>query len=115
MKEETSKKNNKTETVGQAEVQNVAYRILIEPIITEAATAAMEENKYVFKVATDATKIQIKKAIEDLYKVKVISVNTLNVRRKAVNYGRTPGLRAGSKKAIVKLKEGDSIELFKGA
>jgi len=94
---------------------SIAYRILIEPIITEAATIAMELNKYTFKVAIDATKIQIKSAIEELYKVKVIAVNTLNSHRKAVNYGRTPGFKAASKKAIITLKEGDSIELFKGA
>lgn len=111
---QTSKKVNKANKIQKDGAQSIAYRILIEPVITEAATAAIESNKYIFKVATDATKTQIKKAIEELYKVKVIAVNTLNVRRKSVNYGRTPGLRAGSKKAIVKLKEGDTIELFKG-
>jgi len=103
-----SKKVNKDNSA------NIAYRILIEPVITEAATIAVEMNKYMFKVAKDANKTQIKKAIEDLYKVKVVSVNTLNNHRKAVNYGRTPGFKAGSKKAIVTVKEGDSIELFKG-
>lgn len=111
---QTSKKVNKANKVAKAGAQSIAYRVLIEPIITEAATAAIEANKYIFKVATDANKSQIKAAVEELYKVKVVSVNTLNVRRKAVNYGRTPGFKAGSKKAIVKLKAGDSIELFKG-
>ena len=111
---QVSKKVNKANKVEKLNGESLAYRVLIEPIITEAATAAMEVNKYVFKVATDANKIQIKAAIEELYKVKVISVNTLNVRRKAVNYGRTPGFKAGSKKAVITLKAGDSIELFKG-
>lgn len=111
---QTSKKVNKANRIAKAGTQSIAYRILIEPIITEAATAAIESNKYIFKVANDANKLQIKAAVEELYKVKVVSVNTLNVRRKAVNYGRTPGFKAGSKKAIVKLKAGDSIELFKG-
>lgn len=95
--------------------KNIAYRILIEPIITEAASIAVELNKYVFKVATDATKTQIKAAIEEVYKVKVKAVNTLNTHRKPVSYGRTPGFKAASKKAVVTLKAGDSIELFKGA
>jgi len=108
---QTSKKVNKV----NSSASSIAYRILIEPIITEAATVAIELNKYAFKVATDATKSQIKTAIEELYKVKVVSVNTLNNHRQFVNYGRTPGFKAGSKKAIVTLKTGDSIELFKGA
>ncbi|MFA5993620.1 MAG: 50S ribosomal protein L23 [Parcubacteria group bacterium] len=98
----------------KASSASIAYRILIEPIITEAASLAIELNKYTFKVAEDANKFQIKKAIEELYKVKVIGVNTLNRKRKAVNYGKTPGFKAASKKAIVTLKAGDSIELFKG-
>lgn len=112
---QTSKQKNKAAKSGNANLSNIAYRVLVEPIITEAATIAIELNKYTFKVAADATKIQIKAAIEELYKVKVLSVNTLNNHRKAVNYGRTPGFKAGSKKAIVTLKAGDSIELFKGA
>ncbi len=103
------KKMNNGEKAGNA------YEVLLEPVITEAATVAMELNKYSFKVAKSATKIEIKNAIEDLYKVKVLGVNTANYKRKFVNYGRTPGFRAGSKKAIVTLKEGDSIDLFKGA
>jgi large subunit ribosomal protein L23 len=112
---QNSKKVNKVGKAEAAGKANIAYRILIEPIITEASSLAIESNKYTFKVAGDANKIQIKKAIEDLYKVKVIGVNTSIQKRKAVSYGRTPGFKAGSKKAIVTLKDGDSIELFKGA
>ena len=111
---QTSKKVNKANRIPKASAKSIAYRILVEPVITEAATVAIELNKYTFKVATDATKSQIKTAIEELYKVKVIAVNTSNVHRKPVNYGRTPGFKAGSKKAIITLKAGDSIELFKG-
>ena len=111
---QTSKKVNKANRTDKTGASSIAYRVLIEPIITEAATVALELNKYSFKVAVDATKSQIKSAIEELYKVKVTSVNTLNNRRRAVSYGRTPGFKAGSKKAIVTLKAGDSIELFKG-
>lgn len=112
---QTRKKFKKIHRIEKEKAGNGAYRILIEPIITEAASLAVELNKYIFKVANDANKIQIKKAIEDLYKVKVIAVNTANKRRKSVSYGRTPGLKAGSKKAVVTLKKGDSIELFKTA
>jgi large subunit ribosomal protein L23 len=111
---QVSKKVNKANKIEKASSNSIAYRILIEPLITEAATIAIESNKYMFKVALNATKPQIKTAIEELYKVKVTAVNTLNNHRKAVNYGRTPGFKAASKKAIITLKAGDSIELFKG-
>ena len=91
---------------------NLNKSILVEPWITEAATLAMEVNKYVFRVDSAASKAQIKKEIEDLYEVKVISVNTVKIPRKIKKYGRTPGWKAGIKKATVTLKEGDKIELF---
>jgi large subunit ribosomal protein L23 len=93
----------------------LAERVLIEPWITEASTLAIELNKYVFKVSPDAAKKQIKKAIENLYKVKVISVNIIKIPKKFRSYGRTPGWKSGFKKAIVTLKAGDKIELFQGA
>jgi len=93
----------------------LAEKVLIEPWITEASTAAMELNKYVFKVSPSSAKSQIKKAIEGLYDVKVISVNTVKIPKKLRNYGRTPGWKSGFKKAVVTLKSGDKIELFQGA
>lgn len=94
--------------------ESMAYRVLIEPWVTEAATAAMEQNKYIFKVSSEAGKPEIKKSVEEMYKVKVISVRTINIPRKLKNYGRTPGWKSGFKKAIVTLKKGDKIELFEG-
>ena len=94
---------------------NLNSDVLVEPWITEASTAAMELNKYVFKVSPDASKEQVKKAIEDAYKVKVVSVNTTSIPRKKRNYGRTPGWKSSFKKAVVTLKDGDKIELFQGA
>jgi len=91
-----------------------SYKFLLAPWITEASTAAAELNKYVFKVDSSANKNQIKKAIEDLYKVKVTAVNTVKIARKFRNYGRTPGWKAGFKKAIITVKAGDKIELFEG-
>ena len=91
---------------------NLASKILIKPWITEAATTLIEMNKYVFIVAPKATKKQIISAVEGLYKVKVISANIIKIPRKFKNYGRTPGWKAGFKKAILTLKEGDKIDLF---
>ena len=99
-----------------SEIKGVlAEKVLVEPWITEAATAAMELNKYVFKVSPAATKGQVKKAIEGLYGVAVIAVNTVKIPRKIRNYGRTPGWKAGYKKAVVTVKAGDKIELFQAA
>lgn len=89
-------------------------QILLEPWITEAATAAQELGKYVFRAAPESNKQQIKKAVEEAYNVKVIAVNTINIPKKFRNYGRTPGWKAGFKKAIVTLKKGDSISFFEG-
>lgn len=91
---------------------NIASRILLAPWITEASTTAAELNKYIFRVTQDATKVQIKKAIEALYQIKVISVRTINVGGKKRMRGRVEGKTAGYKKAIVTVKEGESIDLF---
>jgi large subunit ribosomal protein L23 len=96
-------------------VQNlIAHKILIEPWITEETTRIAELNKYVFKVAPVADKNKVKKSVEDLYGVKVISVNVINIPRKKRIRGRVTGWKSGYKKAIVTLKEGDKIEFFEG-
>lgn len=89
-----------------------AAKVLVEPWITEASTAMGELNKYVFKVFPKASKKQIKNAVEKVYGVKVVSVNTVSIPRKKKQQGRRIGWKAGFKKAIIKLKEGDSIDLF---
>lgn len=117
-----SKKTTKTEKTAPAKekaikagpISDMASKVLLAPWITEASTAAMEQNKYVFKVDPKANKNQIRMAIEELYKVKVASVNTISVMGKLRGYGRTPGRKAGLKKAIITLKAGDKIELFEG-
>ncbi len=86
--------------------------VLIEPWITESATRKMELNKYVFRVDPKADKAKIKKSIEKIYKVTVEKVNIINIPRKKRELGRTAGWKAGFKKAIATLKEGDSIEIF---
>ena len=86
--------------------------LILKPIVTEKATRQMEENKYVFDVLPKATKPEIKAAIESLFDVSVTSVNTLKLPRKKRRVGRYLGYKAQYKRAIVTLKEGDSITLF---
>ena len=85
--------------------------VIIAPVITEKSAAAAEKNVYTFKVARDANKIQIKKAIEEAFGVKVKKVNTLNTKSKSRRVGRYTGKTQSYKKAFVTLKDGDSIEL----
>ena len=85
--------------------------IIYSPVITEKSTALKEQNVYVFTVAKNANKIQIKDAIESTFKVKVLSVNTLNTKPKKKRVGRYSGFTKSYKKAIVKLADGSSIEM----
>ena len=89
-----------------------ARDILIKPIVTEKSTALMEERKYTFCVPLSATKIQIRQAVEQIYKVKVQAVNTMRYEGKMKRLGRTQGRRSDWKKAVVTLKPGETIELF---
>ena len=89
-----------------------ARDILIRPLVTEKSTALMEQGKYVFMVAKEANKIQIANAVAEIFKVKVVSVNTVNVLGKMKRMGRNAGKRSDYKKAIVKLAAGESIEFF---
>lgn len=92
----------------------LARKIIIKPVVTEKSVDLMQENKYCFRVAKDANKIEIKNAIEEIFKVTVINVNTVNVHGKMKRMGRTQGKTASWKKAVVTLREGDSIEVFEG-
>lgn len=92
----------------------LAREIIIKPVVTEKSVDLMQENKYCFKVAKDADKIEIKNAIEEIFKVTVVNVNTVNVHGKMKRMGRTQGMTASWKKAVVTLREGDSIEVFEG-
>ena len=89
-----------------------ARDIIIRPLITEKSTTLMAEGKYVFEVAKSANKIEIAKAISHIFKVKVASVNTINVEGKVKRMGRSVGKRSDYKKAIVKLAAGETIEFF---
>ena len=85
--------------------------IIYSPVITEKTSALAQNNVFVFKVAKNANKIQIKQAIEETFNVKVKSVNTLNTKPKAKRVGTYTGTRKTYKKAIVTLCEGSSIEM----
>ena len=92
-----------------------AYDIVIKPIITEQSMEATEEKKYVFQVAIDANKIEIKKAIEEIFGVKVEKVNTIRMDGKEKRMGVHIGRRANWKKAMVKLTaDSKTIEFFEG-
>ncbi|NEO30086.1 MAG: 50S ribosomal protein L23 [Symploca sp. SIO3C6] len=86
--------------------------LVLRPIVTEKATLLLEQNKYVFDVKPKATKPEIKAAIESLFEVKVVGVNTLRPPRKKRRVGRFIGYKPQYKRAIVTLAEGDSIGLF---
>ena len=89
-----------------------ARDIIIRPLITERSTELMAEGKYVFVVDKRANKIEIGKAVKEIFDVKVESVHTVNVTGKTKRRGRTVGKRADYKKAIVKLAQGETIEFF---
>jgi large subunit ribosomal protein L23 len=92
------------------------HQIIRRPLVTEKSTQQKEaHNQYVFEVQREANKIEIQKAIERLFKVKVTQVRTSNVLGKVKRLGRKYGKRSDWKKAIVTLKEGDRIEFFEGA
>ena len=91
------------------------HRTIVRPVITEKSSAAYQEHgEYTFEVHPEATKSQIRTAIEQLFGVKVTGVWTANQRGKEKRMGRTVGRRPSWKKAIVKLREGDSIPVFEG-
>lgn len=90
------------------------YEVLRSPVVTEKATMASEHNQVVFQVPLDATKFEIKAAVEDLFKVKVEAVNTLRVKGKTKRFRGRPGRRSDFKKAMVRLAEGQSIDVTTG-
>ena len=91
------------------------FAIIKKPIITERSTYLKDrDNKIVFEVNKNANKRDIKKAVERIFKVSVISVNTINMKGKVKRFGKVFGKRPDWKKAIVTLKEGDKIELLEG-
>jgi large subunit ribosomal protein L23 len=91
-----------------------SHEILVRPIITEKNTMLNDQGRYTFEVLQDANKIEIKRAVEEIFKVKVKAVNTMKVPGKLRRMGRTSGMTRTWKKAVVTLAPGERIELFQG-
>jgi large subunit ribosomal protein L23 len=88
--------------------------VLTRPLITEKSNAGMQDNKYTFIVPLNANKVEIRQAVEAIFKVKVLDVNTFRVMGKVKRMGKHSGKRPDVKKAIVKLSPGQRIEFFEG-
>ena len=95
-------------------IREEMYQTLLGPVITEKATMASEHNQVMFRVALDASKPQIKAAVENLFSVKVKAVNTLRVKGKVKRFRGIRGRRPDWKKAIITLEEGQSIDVLGG-
>ncbi len=90
------------------------YQCILSPLVTEKATMMSELGQYAFRVALDASKPEIKQAVEGLFGVEVLAVNTLLVKGKTKRFKGRPGKRSDWKKAMVRLAEGQSIDLTTG-
>jgi large subunit ribosomal protein L23 len=89
--------------------------VLLAPVVSEKSYSLINDRKYTFKVHKDAHKTQVRQAVEELFGVKVAGVNVVKVQAKPKRRGLHRGARPGWKKAIVQLREGESIEIFEGA
>ena len=112
------KKAGKEKKLGSGKASNqrtlAALKAVLRPIVSEKNTMLNALNKYVFEVAPETNRIEVKKGIEVLYNVRVESVNIIPVKKRSVRYGRTSGWTKARKKAIVTLKKGEKIEVSKG-
>jgi large subunit ribosomal protein L23 len=106
-KDKKDKKDKK-----ERRVAGEAYRVLKTPHVTEKATGLVGQNQYIFKIWPRANKTETKKAIEDIYGVDVISVKIIKVPRKRRRLGKISGWRKGYKKAIVRIKKGQKIDVL---
>ena len=89
--------------------------VLLAPVVSEKSYSLIADRKYSFKVHKDAHKTQVRQAVEELFGVRVENVNISHVRPKPKRRGAIRGTKPGWKKAIVQLREGDTIEIFEGA
>jgi len=89
--------------------------VLLAPVVSEKSYSLIAEGKYVFRIHQDAHRTQVRQAVEELFGVHVEGVNVLKVQAKPKRRGVSKGIRPGWKKAIVQLREGETIEIFEGA
>lgn len=101
-----------TQPARPKKISGLAYRVLKKPRVTEKAGDLILKNQYVFEVFSDSNKNQIKEAVQDLYGVDVAGVRIININPKRRRLGRREGWSKGYKKAIVKIKEGQKIEVL---
>ena len=94
--------------------QNKAYQVILNPLVTEKSTQQSEFNKMVFSVPVNATKLEVKSSIEKIFSVKVTSVNTILLKGKVKRFKGVLGRRSNTKKAIVTLAPGNTIDLSAG-
>ena len=117
-KKETKVVNKKKEAESAPSIRKAGnelpYKFLVEPWVTERTHNIMSLGKYVFRVHKRANKMGVRRAIESAYGVTVEKVNIINIPSKSRRSGRSVGTKPGFKKAIVSLKEGDKIDLFEG-
>lgn len=106
--------SNKNSVTPVATVKGTAYGIIIKPLVTEKSAVMQSANKFVFTVALNASKLQIKQAVKELYGVQALSVNLINVQGRRVRFGKSSGRRGDFKKAIVTLPKGQSIAMHEG-
>jgi large subunit ribosomal protein L23 len=90
-------------------------QVLLAPVVTEKSYELIESQKYSFRVHPDAHKTQVRQAVEELFSVHVEAVNIVKVQSKPKRRGMRPGRKPGWKKAIVQIRQGESIEIFEGA
>ena len=107
-------KEVKPKDAKKKKTDGIAYRILVKPLITEQVTDLAVFSQYAFEVSIKANKIDIKKAIQEVYGVMPVSVNIINMRGKKVRSGKVSGRTKRWKKAIITLKKGQKIEVYKG-
>jgi large subunit ribosomal protein L23 len=89
--------------------------VLLAPVVSEKSYSLIEDGKYSFRIHQDAHKTQVRQAVEELFGVKVLGVNIVKVQPKPKRRGLSKGIKPGWKKAVVQLREGDTIEIFSGA
>ena len=90
-------------------------QVLLSPVVTEKSYELIEDRKYSFRVHPDAHKTQVRQAVEELFNVRVERVNIVKVQPKPKRRGMRPGRKPGWKKAIVQVRQGETIEIFEGA
>ena len=95
-------------------LRDAHYLVIKSPVVTEKSTMASEHNKVTFKVCQNATKTQVKEAVEALFGVKVTKVNTINIMGKTKRFRGRPGQRSDIRKAVVTLAAGQSIDIAAG-